>query len=176
MFSKAIEKVVHIRTIYFLNHHSFLTPAQYGCRSKFLTIHAVLDITTSCFDNIARDRYTGLILLDLAKAFDTVNHNILLKTLDHCGLRGLVDDFFCSYLTDGRNFVSIHNSNSSLKPINIGVPPGSTLGPLLFLYFNDLPNCVESVPRLFADDTRLLVGAPTINQLEKQLNLELAEI
>ena len=90
----SIGKVVHIRTIDFLNHHSIFTAAQYGIRSKFSTIHPVLDITTSCFDNIARDRYTGLILLDLAKAFDTVNHNILLKKLDHYGLKGLVNDFF----------------------------------------------------------------------------------
>ena len=154
VFSKVIEKVVHTRIIDFLNHQSILTPAQYGFTSKFSTIHAVLDITTSCFNNIARDRYTGLILLDLAKAFDTVNHNILLKKLDHYGLRGLVNDFFfCSYLTDRRQFVSIHNSNSSLKPIHVGVPQGSNLGPLLFLYINDLPNCVESVPSLLADDT-----------------------
>ena len=118
-----------------------------------------------------------MLLLDLAKAFDTVNHNILLKKLDHYGLRGLVNDFFCSYLTDRRQFVSINNSNSSLKLTNVGVPQGSTLGPLLFLlYINDLPNCVESVPRLFAGDTCLLVSAATINQLEKQLNLKLTEI
>ena len=87
------------------------------------------------------------------------------------------DFFFCAYLTNRRQFVSIINSNSSMEPINVGVPLGSTFGPLLFLlYINDLPNCVESAPRLFADDTCLLVGAPTINQLEKQLNLELTEI
>ena len=85
--------------------------------------------------------------------------------------------FFCSYLTNRRQFVSINNCNSSLKPINIGVPQGSTPELLLFLlYINDLPNCVESVPRLFADDICLLVRASTINQLEKQLNLELTEI
>ena len=85
--------------------------------------------------------------------------------------------FFCSYLTDRRQLFSIHNSNSSLKPINVGVFQGSTLVPLHFLFYvNDLPNFIESVPRLFADDTCLLVGAPTINQLEKQLNLELTEI
>ena len=74
-------------------------------RSKFSTIHAVPHITTSCFDNIARDRYTGLMQLDLAKAFDTVNHNILLKTLDHYGLRGLVNDFFLFLLNSSDGLV-----------------------------------------------------------------------
>ena len=121
--------------------------------------------------------FTGLVFLDLAKAFDTVNHNILLKKLDHYGIRGTVNDFFRSYLTNRSQFVSINNSISSLMSINVGVSQGSTLGPLLFLLcINDLPNSVKNVPRLFADGTCLLVGAPFVVHLENQLNSELIKI
>ena len=177
VFSKILEKLVYARTVVFLNSHSVLVPTQYGFRPKFSTIHAVLDIITSCYDNMAINMYTGFGLLDLAKAFDTVNHNILLKKLDHYGIRGIVNDFFRSYLTNRRQIVSISNSNSSLKFINVGVPQGSNLGFLLFLLFiNDLPNCLESVPRLFADDTCLQVCAPSVEQLELKLNSELTKI
>ena len=71
VFSKILEKVVYIRTVDFLNSHSVLVPTQYGFRPKSSTIHAVLDIITSCYDNMAINMYTGLALLDLAKAFDT---------------------------------------------------------------------------------------------------------
>ena len=113
----------------------------------------------------------------MAKAFDTVNHKILLKKLGHYGIRGTVNDFFRSYLTNTSQFVSINNSTSSLMSINVGVPQGSTLGLLLFLlYINDLPNSVKNVPRLFADDTCLLVGALSVVHLENQPNSELIKI
>ena len=127
MFSKILEKLVYTRTVDFLNSHSVLVPTQYGFRPKFSTIYAVLDIITSCYDNMAINVYTGLALLHLAKAFDTVNYNILLKKLNHYGIRGIVKDFLRSYLTNRRQIVSINNSNSSLKFINIGVPQGSNL-------------------------------------------------
>ena len=112
--------------------------------------------------------YTGLAFLDLIKAFDTVNYSILLYKLKHYGIRGIVNNFFGSFLTNRNQYVTINNTNSSLKSIDIGVPQGSILGPLLFLlYINDIPNSVNCTPCLFADDTCLLMGAPSINILEK---------
>ena len=78
----------------------------------------------TCYDNIANNLYTGLVFLDLAKAFDTVNHNILLKKLDRYGISGTVNDFFRSYLTNRSQFVSINNSTFSWMSINVGVPQG----------------------------------------------------
>ena len=174
MFLKVWEKIVYIRKNNFLNYHFVLAPTQYGYRSNSSTIHAVLDITTTCYDNIVNNLYTGLVFLNLAKAFDTVNHNILLKELNHYGIRGTVNDFFRFYLTNRNQFASINNSTFSLMSINVGVPQGSTLGSFLFLfYINDLPNSVKNVPRLFADNTCLLVGAPSVVHPENQLKFEI---
>ena len=107
-------------------------------------------------------KFTGLLLLDLTKAFDTVQHKILLAKLSDYGIRGVVNNFFESYLTNRSQTVIIHDNHSSKSNIDIGVPQGSSLGPPLFLrYINDLPNCISSTSRLFADDTCILVKANT---------------
>ena len=104
----------------------------------------------------------NLLLLDLTKAFDTVQHKILLSKLNHYGIRGFVNNFFELYLTNRSQAVIIHDNHSSKSNIDIGVSQGSSLRPLLFLlYINDLPNCFSSTPRLFADDTCSLVKANT---------------
>ena len=83
VFSKILEKLVYSRTLSFLKCHSVLTPTQYGFRPKYSTLHALLDITNSALDNIENKLYTGLVFLDLTKAFNTVNHSILLYKLEH---------------------------------------------------------------------------------------------
>ena len=120
---------------------------------------------------------TGLLLLDLTKAFDTVQHKILLAKLNHYGIRGVVNNFLESYLTNRSQAVINHDNHSSKSNIDLGVPQGSSLGPLLFLlYINDLPNCISSTPRLFTDDTCILVKENTSNELKYSLSYELAKI
>ena len=114
--------------------------------------------------------------MDLRKAFDTVSHEILLKKLSHYGIRGRAYDFIESYLNSRTQFVSINNRQSQTKSINIGVPQGSILGPLLFLiYINDLHNAVTK-PRLFADDTCLVLSNPSLTALETNCNLKTKEV
>ena len=132
-FSKIREKLVHSRKVDFINSHHILTPTQYGLRSNHSTIHAILDIITSTYDNIESQVFTGLVLLDLAKAFDTVDHDILLQKLHHYGIREIANNFFRSFLKNRTQLVSIANENSTLKFNNIGVPQESTLGLLRFL-------------------------------------------
>src|SRR5829696_7279519 len=94
------------------------------------------------------------IFLDLKKAFDTVNHEILLSKLEQYGLRGPVKNLFSSYLSNRQQYTFISEVSSPLKTIPHGVPQGSVLGPLLFLlYINDFSRCYEAESRFFADDT-----------------------
>ena len=121
-FSKILEKAVHNRTINFLNDISVLSPTQYGFRSNFSTEHAVLDIVNTCYDNIERKMCSGLVLLDLAKAFDTVDHHIFLQKLEPYGIRGIVLQFYQFFLENKKQFVCINKFCSSLRDVNIGVP------------------------------------------------------
>ena len=118
-FSKILEKIVYSRTIDFLNSNSVLCPTQYGFRPKQSTVYAILDIVSTCFDNVESKKFTGLLQLDLTKAFDTVQHKILLAKLNHYGIRGVVNNFFESYLTNRSQAVIIHDNHSSKSNIDI---------------------------------------------------------
>ena len=114
--------------------------------------------------------------MDLKKAFDTVSHEILLKKLCHYEIRGPAYDLIESYLSNRNQFVSINNHCLSSKSINISVPQGSSLGPLLFLvYVNDISNATSCNPRLFVDD-RCLLLSNSKTDLEKNCNLEMLQL
>ena len=108
------------------------------------------------------------------KRFDTVCHNKLLYKLQHYGIRGVAHNLLSSYLQNRKQYVSINGIASTEHVIEYGVPQGSTLGPLLFLlYINDVSNCLSTVPRLFADDTCLILKANNLHDLQIKMNLEL---
>ena len=117
------------------------------------------------------------MLLNLAKAFATIDHHIFLQKLEHYGIRGIVLQVNQSFLENRKQFSASINFCSTLRDVNIGVPEGSTLGPLLLLlYINDLPNSVNGVPRLFADDTCLLVNSSLMDHLESKSTIELGNV
>ena len=106
----------------------------------------------------------------LKKAFNTVNHNILIKKLECYGIRDIANNLMENYLTNRRQYVSIDQQSSSPLFITHGVPQESVLGPLLFrIYMNDLPNCTTSPPRFFADDTCVIVKDSNLKNLEKSV-------
>ena len=114
----------------------------------------------------------------MKKAFDTVNHEILLSKLEHYGIRGVLLDWFRSYLSGRKQYVSINGVSSDLKNLTCGVPQGSVLGPLLFLlYINDLPNVSEKLKFfLFADDTNIYYESGDILDIENVVNQELKQL
>ena len=173
--NKIIEKLMHERIYTFLEKFKCIYELQFGFRKGHSTSHALIDLTEAIRKAIDENKYSVGVFIDLQKAFDTVDHKILLKKLDYYGIRGTANNWFKSYLTNRQQFVSINSHDSSLRPMNYGVPQGSVLGPLLFLiYINDLHKAMHySVARHFADDTNLLLSNHNPKQLKKQLNIDL---
>ena len=156
VFSKIFEKLMHQRIYKFVQTHNILYPSQFGYRIKHSTSHFLINITEGIKHSIDDNKYGCGIFLDLKKAFDTVNHRILLENLEHYGIRGVVLDWFKSYLENRKQYVTVNGHCSETLNIICGVPQGSVLGPLLFLiYINDLTNVSKVLKfHLFADDTK----------------------
>ena len=131
----------------------------------------MLDVINGISTNMSKNLYTGLIFLDLEKAFDTISHSILLQKLEYYGTRGNTHDLFTSYLTERKPVVSINVSYSSVKIVKSGVPQASNIGPILFLiYDNDIFYHFKSTPVLYAENTCLNVKVPKPDFLETLMN------
>ena len=139
---------------------------------------ALLVFLDRIINNLEKGEYAIGIFLDFSKAFDTVDHNILLAKLNFYGIRGVPLDFLRSYLTDRKQFSTYNNVQSSTKHVSCGVPQGSILGPLLFLlYVNDLAMVSESLfTLLFADDTNCFITGKDIPTLVRKINKDLDSI
>jgi retron-type reverse transcriptase len=140
---------------------------------------ALIEIVDNILSDLENGKYISGIYLDLSKAFDTVDHKILLYKLNHYGIRDHSLKWFESYLSDRTQFTYINNNQSNLKPMKYGVPQGSVLGPLLFLiYTNDIVNSTsqDCKTRLFADDTNGFVTADSPAQLKHLISSFLEDI
>src|SRR6218665_1705724 len=142
------------------------------------TLMSLLNIQDSISATIDRNEYSLDIFIDIAKAFDTVNHEILLAKLENLRIRGVALSWFKSYLSSRCQLVLCNGAMSPIKFIRHGVPQGSILGPLLFLLFiNDLPNASRLLNfLLFADDTSILASHKSYDELFSMVNLELDHV
>ena len=170
---KILEKLMYKRLYIFLNNNNIIY--NFGFRQQYSTSHALINITENIRKALDDGNIGCGVFVDLQKAFDTADHQILLAKLNHYGICGVSNDWFKSYLSNRSQYVSINGYDSGLAAINCGVPQGSVLGPLLFLlYINDLNQAIKFCKvHHFADDTNLLCLSNSIKKLNKLVNADL---
>ena len=158
IISKIFEKVVFIQVYDYFTENDLLYKSQYGFRKLHSTELAALEFTDKIVANLEQGKLPLAIFLDLSKAFDTIDHNILLDKLKFYGISGKALEWFRSYLQKRKQYVQYGDSVSSMSYIQTGVPQGSILGPLLFIiYMNDIAAVTNKFHfTLYADDTSLL--------------------
>ena len=169
---------MHKRLYTFLNKNNITYNLQFRFRQQYSTSHALINITEN-IRKVLDDGNIGCgIFVDLQKAFDTVDHQILFPKLNHYGIRGVSNDWFNSYLSNRNQYVSINGYESGLAALNCGVLQESVLGPLLFLlYINDLNQAIKFCKvHHFADDTNLLCLSNSIKKLNKLVNADLKHL
>ena len=177
-FSKILERLMYNRLLDFLDKYKILNKYQFGFRRKHSTYMALIILLENLTKALENGESAIGIFLDFQKAFDTVNHSILLDKLYIYGIRGPALSWITSYLSNRCQYVVYNGYESERKYINCGVPQGSILGPLLFLiYINDLPAVSKLfMPILFADDTNLFCTSQNVNSLIEEINRELANV
>ncbi len=176
VISKLLEREVHNQLIKYLREHKILSPYQYGFRKLHSTEFATLAFADTIRRNIDNGLMTGAVFLDFKKAFDSVDHSLLLDKLYNLGILDREHEWFANYLNGRKQIVDYHGMLSATKSVNVGVPQGSILGPFLFvLHVNDLPNatCHCSV-LMYADDTVLFCSGRDASAIENKLNNEVS--
>lgn len=174
VIAKVFEKLIFNQLSAYVNQSNILSPFQSGFRSNFSTTTALLKFTNDIFSSFDKGQLTGAIFIDLSKAFDMVDHYLLLDKLFSIGLSHQAVLWFNAYLHNRRQYVSFYGSQSDYLVVDKGVPQGSTLGPLLFsIFINDLPHlCTNCSVHLYADDTVIYTANSNISQIQHSLQLD----
>lgn len=176
--SKIFEKAMKERLIEYLETINFFSSKQFGFRKGISTEIAINEFIEKVSIGINDGKKVSGLFLDISKAFDTVDHDILLQKMDNCGIRGVVNSLFESYLKNRKQCVSNNGINSDFGIIKYGVPQGSVLGATLFLvYINDLCNGnFNGHLTSFADDTALCYIADNRNDIRGQMKEDLCRL
>ena len=177
-FSKIFERIIYDRMIEFIDKFNIFSKSQFGFRKNMSTETALINFVEFVHKGLTAKHNVGAVFMDLSKAFDVMNHDILESKLHHYGFRGTFLKLLMSFIRDRKYFVNINDINSKIKNVNIGVPQGSTLGPLLFLlYVNDMKNCSPILHfTQFADDTTLGYSCKNFQDLQTILEQEIHKV
>ena len=152
--SKILEKCIYVQIDNYLTHKGLIYQYQSGFRSGFSTETCLIYLTDFIRSQVSEGKFVGMLLLDVQKAFDSVNHQILCRKLEAMGID---PSWFISYLSNRQQLVYIDGINSNVKQLSCGVPQGSLLGPLLYLcYSNDMETSVQNKLLLYADDSVII--------------------
>ena len=175
VFSKIFERIVYNRLYSFIQKYQLLYKYQFGFQKNYGTNTALIVLIDKIMNSLNNGENVLGLLLDFSKAFDCVNHDILIRKMCNYGIRGVCLDWFKNYLSDRKQYVLYNGVKSSERIISCGVPQGSILGPLLFLiYINDLANVSEKLfTILYADDSNLFITGKDIDALISTLNDEM---
>ena len=174
-----MEKLMFKRISKFIEKYNILYEYQFGFRKDHSTTLAIMEIHENIINTLVKGSYIAGLYLDLSKAFDTVDHEILVSKLEHYGIRGPPLKWFHSYLKNRTQYTLANGTKSDVRNINYGVPQGSVLGPLLFLlYTNDMPNCLPEShkTRLFADDSNIFITSQSPYTLKNELKIAMGRI
>ena len=177
-FSKILEKIFVQKLDCFIENNGLLNECQYGFRTGRSTASAVMNIVEDITSAIDKKLYTIGVFIDLKKAFDTIDHSLLLKKLRTYGMRGVVLDWLTSYLTNRQQYTQFANNTSGNLEIKCGIPQGSVLGPKLFILFlNDICDVSTLLHFvLFADDTNFYCSANNIDELIQKMEQEMVKL
>ena len=177
LISKIIEKVIHDKTQKYLYDYNILYRYQSGFRKPYSTDSCLSYLNNKIATGFESGLYTGMILIDLQKAFDTINHDILISKMKHLGFSKEATLWFKSYLSNRKFKVHINKTFSESGNLLCGLSQGSILGPLLFLlYINDMPQAIDCELLLYADDTGLIFQHKDIHEIEIVLNKNLSTL
>ena len=176
--SKVFEKEIFKQFYKHLNDNMLVSKFQSGFRPGHSTITTLLQMCDNWYENMDNGKLTGVVFIDIRKAFDSIDHSILLKKLAYYGVSQVEFTWFQSYLANRQQQCQVNNSLSDKREIICGVPQGSILGPLLFLiYINDLPNCLtKTTPCLYADDSQIFATSNDSVTLANDLNSDLENV
>ncbi len=178
IISKIFEKEIFQQLYKYMNENNLISKFQSGFRPGYSTLSALIQMCDAWFNNMDNGELTGVVFLDIQKAFDSIDHDVLLEKMIFYGVSQNELKWFQSYLTNRYQQCQINGVLSKKGKTISGVPQGSILGPLLFLiYINDLPNCLKStVPCLYADDTQIFTSSHDPTKISDNLNSDLENI
>ena len=178
VIARLFEKLVFDQLYWYFDENGFLSLDHSGFRALHSTVTSLPKCTDNWYSGLDTGQMTGLIFIDLKKAFDTVDHEILCKKLYLYGVQNRELAWFKSFLSNRKQFARVNGAGSKIEEIDIGVPQGSCLGPLLFLvYINDLPIAIKnSKTSMYADDASIYRCSKDMPQLNKEINKDLEKL